>query len=443
MVRSTRRRRIQRKRTRKHRGGGPPGFLTGLGAAAAKRSQGVVRPPGAPSLPANGGPGGGANGSSANNDPLAKYRKMLKMGQPPGAIQQKMLTNGKNPSNIFPNYVPASVASASRPLVAPVKAPAFTLDDFRDLKDYVGRSEIVARMHKSGLNPTEIYPEITAPEITSIVEEYSKPREVKAPNAPHVNSGAPKLSMKNAIMAGIKGRAKINGVKKDISFFTEYTAQEQTDLNTLDSSKARIKSIETNDLVAAKKSIKMAEEKGQQIKDFQLKTILGLLKEKRDLEIVISRLDTDKLKNKVKFARGQKTIAGFSEDSNGPLPKGWKVVVNSEDGTLYYENIYLRTTTIERPTEPAQPPDIPEGWELNENDEHSWYLNTFTGEVQWDIPEQSATFGYESTTNSSGSTTWYKPVEGRNGWYEMRNASGMWYENPSNRGNGVRFAKPE
>ena len=426
MVKNTRRKKIHRKHTKKQRGAGPPGFLAGLGAATLKKTQGAL--PG-PNATINSGP-------TTNNDPYAKYRKMIKMGQPQGAVEQKMLANGKNPKNVFPNYAPKSI-------VAQVKAVGFTLDDFRDLKDYVGRLEIVARMHKVGLNPNEIYPEITEPEIALILEEYSKPRVAKAPNAPVVNSGAPKVSMKNALLAGIKGRAKVNGVKQDVSYFTEYTAQEQTDLNTLDSSKARIKAIETNDLVAAKKSIKTVEEKGQQVKDFQLKAILALLKEKRDLETLISRLNTDKLKNKVKFVRGEEKIMRFSEDSAGPLPNGWKAVVDSEKSTLYYEEKYTRTTTLDRPTEDAAPPELPEGWVLNEDEDDAWYQNTFNGTTQWEVPTQPASFGYETISSSNGSSIWYKPLEGRNGWYEMRNASGMWYENPSTHGNGVRFNTPQ
>jgi hypothetical protein len=431
MVKFTRRRKVHRKQTKRRRGGGPPGFLAGLGATMLKKSQG---PP-----PSNSGPGPSL-GALSNNDPLAKYKKMLKMGQPQGAIEQKMLTNGKNPKNIFPNYVPQAV-------VAPVKVVAgFTLDDFRDLRDYVSRSEIVARMQKSGINPAEIYPEITAEEITSIVEEYSKPRVAKVSNAPTVTSSAPKMSMKNAILAATKGRGNSVGVKQNITYFTEYTAQEQTDLNTIDSSKARIKAIETNDLVAAKKSIKTAEEKGQQIKDFQLKAILALLKEKRDLEALISKLNTEKLKNKVKFVRGQEKRMLFSEDSSGPLPSGWKVVVNSENSMLYYEDKYLRKGVYERPTEPAEVPELPEGWIMQENDENAWYINTLTGKSQWVYPTEPAqmfnTTGYERYSNPNGSFGWQKPVNGSNSWFEMRNANSVWYENPTNYQN-TRFNAPD
>ena len=429
MVKSTRRRKVHRKHTRKYRGGGPPGFLAGLGASMLKKSQG---PPGV-----NAGPGPSSNGAASINDPLAKYRKMLKMGQPQGAVEQKMLANGKNPKNVFPNYAPQAA-------VAPVKVAGFTLGDFRDLKDYVSRSEIVARMQKIGLNPSEIYPEITAEEVGAILEEYSKPRVAKVPNAPPANSGGPKISMKNALLAGIKGRAKVNGVKQNISYFTEYTAQEQTDLNTLDSSKVRIKAIETNDLVAAKKSVKAAEEKGQQIKDFQLKAILGLLKEKRDLETLISRLNTDKLKKKVRFVRGEEKVMKFSEDTAGQLPSGWKAVVDSDKGALYYENKYTGIGTNERPTSPAVVPELPEGWLLNEDEEEAWYQNTFNGLTQWEVPTEPASSGYEPITNPDGSVMWYKPVDGRNnGWYEMRNASGKWYENPGKHGDGVKFSTLE
>ena len=80
---------------------------------------------------------------------------------------------------------------------------------------------------------------------------------------------------------------------------------------------------------------------------------------------------------------------------------------------------------------------------LNEDEDDAWYQNTFNGTTQWEVPTQPASFGYETISSSNGSSIWYKPLEGRNGWYEMRNASGMWYENPSTHGNGVRFNTPQ
>ena len=90
MVRHTRKRRVHNKRTRKQRGG--VGKLSGtgnFGSLFAKRGG----PPITSNTPSSVAPRSNVT-QSATNDPLAKYRKMIKMGQPEGAVIQKMLTNG-------------------------------------------------------------------------------------------------------------------------------------------------------------------------------------------------------------------------------------------------------------------------------------------------------------------------------------------------------------
>jgi hypothetical protein len=253
--------------------------------------------------------------------------------------------------------------------------------------------------------------------------------------------------MKNALVAAIKGRTAINGKKQNISFFTDYSKQEQTDLNIIDSSKARIKEIESVHLPAAKKSIKQAEERGQQIKDFQLRSLLALLKEKRDLEATVSTLLTDKLKNKIEFVKGNTELMGFLEDKSGLLPSGWKVIVNSKKGELYYQNKYTYDSTLERPTEEANPPELPEGWALGEDELDAWYYNKLTGKTQWDLPTEPAqlfnTTGWTQTKNRDGSYVWYMPYNKNNSgkWFVMRNADKTWYENPSN-ANGIKYNSP-
>ena len=429
MVSHTRKHRVFRKHTKKQRGGGKLGNVGAFGSLFAKRG-------GPPPVTVNAPPANAL--PEAVNDPLAKYRKMLKMGQPEGAIIQKMLTNGKNPKNLFPGYGPPNAPAT--------KAPSgFTLDELRDLKDYVNRSEIVVRLSKLGLDPREIYPELSSEEITVIIEDYSKPRTVPVPVV--VAAPISGQSMKNALVAALKGRSAINGKKQNISFFTDYTKQEQTDLNTIDSSKARIKEIEYAALPADKKSIKQAEERGQQIKDFQLKSILSLLKEKRDLEATVSALLTDKLKNKMDFVKGSTELMGFLEDKLGPLPRGWRVMVNSKKGELYYQHKYTQEAILDRPTIEGLPIELPEGWEMGEDEIDAWYVNTFTGKSQWQPPTEPAelfnTTGWTQTKNSDGSYVWYMPYNKNNSgkWYVMRNSDKTWYENPTN-ANGIKYNTP-
>jgi len=431
MARQTKRRRPSHKKTKKQRGGvGKLGNMGAFGSLFAKR--GTPPPTNAP--PANIAP---PNVPPAN-DPLAKYRKMIKMGQPEGAVIQKMLTNGKNPKNIFPSYAPASVAPV-------VKAVGFTLDELKDLKDYVNRSEIVVRMKKSGLNPNELYPELSSDEITTIIDDYSKPRDIPAPVPVAVSTNSGK-SMKNALFSALKGRTKVNGVKQNISFFTTYTPQEETDLNTIDSARKRIKEIDLVTLPAAKKSIKQAEDKGQQIKDFQLKAILALLKEKRDLDATVANLLTDKLKKKVEFVTERSHSLGFTEDKSGPLPKGWKAMVNSSRGDLYYRHKYTGEALFERPTEEAFAVQVPEGWTMEEDEEDAWYINQLTGKSQWELPTEPPqlfnTTGYEQYKGSNGAYVWQKPVNGSDVWFELRNSEKVWYENPTNYQN-TKFNSPD
>jgi hypothetical protein len=415
---------MSRKRTTRQRGGvgGKLGNLGAFGALFAKRGG---PPPNAPpaSVPAPNAPPANA---PVVNDPFLKYRRMLKMGQPEGAVIQKMLANGKNPKNIFPGYGPP----------APVVNEGFTLDELRDLKDYVGRSEIIVRLNKLGINPNELYPELSPEEISTIIEDYSKPR-VAPVAAPVVNSGVAAVSMKNALKAAIKGRAPVNGVKSNISFYTDYTAQEQKDLTTIDSARARLKVIESTALPDEKKAIKKLEERGEQIKDFKLKSVLALLKEKRDLENTISTLYTPNLKNKVEFVQGKSTLLRSFEDKNGPLPRGWSMYVNSTDSTIYYQNKYTLDTISERPIEQAYPPELPEGWLLNEDEIDAWYLNTLTGKTQWTLPTEPAqlfdTTGWEKMSNPDGSYVWFQPLNSSRtynadgNWYRFRDADKLWF----------------
>jgi hypothetical protein len=433
MVNYTRRKRVNNRKT-KQRGG-----LTNAQKAAMASLGSALK--GGPSLSTN--PKQTPVPTQAN-DPLAKYRKMLKIGQPEAAVIQKMLTNGKNPKNLFPEYGLSNTSDGKAPVVG------FTLDELRELKDYVNRSEIVVRLNKLDIDPREIYPELTGDEIVAIIEDYSKPRDVPAPVVTKTasgNSGAPTKSMKNALFKALKGRVVVNSKKQNISFFIEYTPQEKTDLSTIDSYNSRINEIESIALPLAKKSIKQAEEKGQQLKDFQLKKILSLLKEKRDLETLILRLNTDKLKNKVNFVRGEIKFMNFSEDKKGPLPNGWFAQVNSENNTIVYVNKYSDLELIDRPTKPELPPELPAGWIMKENDEAAWYINTLTNKSQYKIPTEPAqlfnTTGWTPVPEPDGSYTWYMQYNKNNSgeWFVRRNADSIWYENPSN-GSGVRYNEP-
>ena len=438
MVRHTKRRKINNKRTRKQDGAGKLGNMGSFGSLFAKRggppplTTNTVKPNITPTniLP------------PVANGPLAKYIQMKTMGYPEGAVIKKMLTNGKNPKNLFPEYVPANTPGYGPSNTLIVKAPeGFTLDELRDLRDYVNRSEIIVRLNKLGIDPRELYPNLSGDEIVAIIEDYSKPVPVDI--APKKKT----LSMKNALAAAVKGHGVVNGKKQNISFFTDYTKQEQTDLNTIDSAKIRIKEIDSLALPVAKKSIKQAEEKGQQIKDHQLRTILALLKEKRDLESTVSTLLTTKLKDKMAFVKGTVKIIYFLEDKDGPLPKGWKIKVDSEKGEASYENKYTHESILERPTQKAFPPELPEGWSMDEDDIDAWYINTLTNKTQWEVPTTPAqlfnTTGWEQTKNTDGSYSWYMPYNKNNSgeWFVMRNADKIWYENPSN-GSGVKYNKP-
>jgi hypothetical protein len=425
MGRNTKKRRYNSKKTKKQRGGLTPEQIAAMGALG-KGMAGILGGP-RRALPSN-SPAPVANLPPAN-DPLGKYKKMLKMGQPEGAVIQKMLTNGKNPKNLFPGYGPP----------AQVVKEGFTLDELRDLKDYVGRSEIIVRLNKLGINPNELYPELSPEEISTIIEDYSKPRAVPVA-VPVVNAGVAAVSMKNALKAAIKGRAPVNGVKSNISFYTDYTVQEQKDLTTIDATRARLKVIESTALPDEKKAIKKLEERGEQIKDFKLKAILALLKEKRDLENTISTLYTPNLKNKVEFVKGKTTLLRSFEDKNGPLPRGWSMYVNSTDSTIYYQNKYTLDTISERPTEESSPVELPEGWLMQEDEIDAWYLNTLTGKTQWILPTGPAqlfdTTGWEKMNNPDGSYVWFQPLNSTRtynadgNWYRFRDADKLWFGSP-------------
>jgi hypothetical protein len=388
MVKYTRRKRVNNRKT-KQRGGltnAQKAAMASLGSVFAKGGPPLSTRPKQTPVPTQ------ANAPSVlqgvPNGPLSKYKKMSAMGQPQGVIIQKMKMNGKNPMNIkevFPEYVNSTATV--------VKTSAgFTLDELRDLKDYVDRSEIIVRLHKLGINPKELYPELSEKEISDIIQDYLKPRDTKESVVIPVGKTSGK-SLMNELSVAVKGRNKVNGVKTNISFFTDYTDQERTDLNTIDTSKARIKEIENVSLPVAKKSIKKSEEKGEQIKDFQLKKIIDLLKEKRDLELTVSTLLTDELKNKIDFVKGNIESMTFLYDKEGrPLPKGWILVVNSKEGSIFYRNKYTNNNIVfERPTEEALPVDnLPKGWKMYEDKFEAWYINELTNYSQWEVPTEDA-----------------------------------------------------
>jgi len=423
MVRHTRKWRILRKKTKKQRGGvlsnAQKAAMSGLGGLFSGPRK---APPQAP--PAN----VGEQVAPPANDPLVIYRKMLSMGQPEGGIIQKMLKNGKNPKNLFPGY------GASE---APVVSEGFTLDELRDLKDYVGRSEIIVRLIKLGFNPTELYPEITPDEIAVIMEEYSKP--VTAPLAlPVVHLGEPQ-NMKSALAAAVKKRAPINAVKVDIEKYKDFTPEEEEVLNKLDAAKERIDYIETKEIDFAKKQIEKLEKK-RMVKDFNLRKILELLKEKRNLEATILTLETPLLKNKYEFSKQGARLLRRTKDNDGPLPRGWIFIVDSEDKSTYYENKYTFENTAIRPTEEAFPPELPEGWVMGEDEISAWYVNTLTKKGQWEVPTKPAedplvTSGW-TKLGRDNSYVWFQPLNNTHTynteekWYRLRDVNdNLWFEN--------------
>jgi hypothetical protein len=438
---------MSRRRITRQRGGvgGKLGNMGAFGALFARRGGPPNAPP-ANAPPANAPP---ANAPPANapvvNDPLLKYRRMQKMGQPEGAIIQKMLANGKNPKNIFPGY--------GAP--APVVKEGFTLEELRDLKDYVNRSEIVVRLNKLGINPNELYPEITPEEIAAIVEDYSKP-SVGPVAALVVKNGEPK-NMQSALLAAAKRRQPPpDAVEENIERYKEFTPQEEEDLNSLDAARKRIKTIETESIPFTRKQIEKLE-KTHSVKDFNLRIILDLLKEKRNLESTILRLDTALLKNKYNFSKKGSGTLSMLEDKDGPLPRGWNFVVDQRTealGTTYYQNKYNPMDgTIIRPTEEAYPPELPEGWKLYENEIDAWYVNTLTGKAYWDFPTSPAddplvSSGWEKYLDKNGTYIWAQDLNASrkyntdNKWYRLRNKNdNLWFEN-SSRDNNKRFNKP-
>lgn len=378
MGRHTRNRRVHNRRKTKQRGGltaEQKASMASLGSALLKPSFPMPR---APPVRAN------VNQKEVMNDPLMVYKKMSRMGQPQEAIIQKMKKNGKTNQQIlslFPDYGKSTAKNI----------PAeFTLDQLRDLKDYVDRSEIIVRLKKIGTDPKEFYPELSETEISDIIQDYSKPTAVKETTFNPVikNSGK---SMMNELSAKLKLKPKINNINATISFFTDYTDQERENLNKIESSNKRIKDIETIHLPAAKDSIKKSELKGEKLKQFQLKAIIELLGEKRGLEKTVSNLLTEELKNKINFVQGKADQLMVTYDMDGPLPKGWVCVVNSKDNDIRYRNKYTQDIIWERPTEEALPvANLPEGWQLVEDDLEAWYYNKVNQSSQWFVPTEPA-----------------------------------------------------
>lgn len=76
-----------------------------------------------------------------------------------------------------------------------------------------------------------------------------------------------------------------------------------------------------------------------------------------------------------------------------PLPAGWREET-TDDGEVYYSNIYTDETQWDRPTSPARKPPpkstparLPPGWrEETTEDGQVYYENVAKGETSWDRP---------------------------------------------------------
>ena len=368
--------------------------------------------------------------ASSVNESMEVYKNMLRKKVPKQQIIQKMITDGKNPKNLFPTYDPTEGLPAKT---------VFTVDDFKILKSYgIDDSEIVFRMKSFNLDPKEIYPTMTNGEINTIFQELSKKYTVAHPQVVPVPEA---INFASALKQEIKKRGIVaekpeNSKGDAMSFFINYTNQEKSHLTLIDNAEKRIKKIDA-ELSDIKKTVEVYKKQGRKLADVRLKAIPDLLKEKSNLTATITKLFTDKLKKKMAFVKGEIKVMVFSVDSIGPLPNGWVVIVNRSENKITYASKYnISTVYNERPTENSTRPELPEGWEINETPEEVWYINKLTGKRQSNPPKEVAvSFNTSGWTKINDQFSWYKEIDPSRTydtggvWFKVRDSDNMWFEN--------------
>jgi hypothetical protein len=438
MVRYTKKRKVLHKRTRKQGGAAKLGNMGAFGELFARRG---APPPPHPAVEA-GAPNAAAEAplaTAAPNDPLDKYRKMIKMGQPEGAIRQKMTINGKSQANINIIFPPGNA------VVELKKRTEFTVDELNILKDYLDKSIIIEQALKSKVDPHILYSDVSEKEIRKAADEISKPedpvkREVVRPIIANgkVNANAMKRNLQLRILGA---------VQQDISFFTKLTGQEKAALSTVGKIDEDIKTLKNKVIPSNIALIKRKRAENKKISIYDIEAILQSLK---DIDEKKERIEKTlkPYKEKFDFLDGNPAVKKFKVDMDGPLPNGWFIEVNSQKKTMIYRNKYTNSIQNERPTEEAlRPTELPEGWGIGEDETDFWYVNLITNRSQWEIPTEPAqlfnTTGWTPVPEPDGSYTWYMQYNKNNSgeWFVRRNADSIWYENPSN-GSGVRYNEP-
>jgi hypothetical protein len=441
MVRHTRKRRVLRKRTRKQHGGltnAQKAAMASLGSGLAKR--GGPPPPSPPVL--TGAPNGANAAPAEPNDPLAKYRKMKKLGLNEGAIKQKMAVNGKSQANINIIFPPGSVVASSKNNTVKIKKRTnFTLDELNILKDYLDKSIIIEQALRSDIDPHILYSDVSDKELRKAADEISKPdlpakKQVVIP----LTANGQAKAMKNNLQIRILG-----AVEQDIKFFTTLTAPEKQALLAAEEVDKLIRSIKMTTIPTDIAMIRRKKAENKKITINDIAAVLSNLKQIDDYKLQIEKI-LKPYKEKLDFLNGNPAVKKFKIDKDGRLPNGWFIEVDSQKKTMIYRNKYTNLVQIERPTEEAlRPTELPEGWGIGEDETDVWYVNLITNKSQWTLPTEPAqlfdTTGWTQTKNKDGSYIWYMPYQNSDTWFVMRNTDKTWYENPSN-ANGVKYNEP-
>ena len=110
---------------------------------------------------------------------LTKYEKMLKMGIPLGAVEQKMKTNGVNASKIASYMQSKQGKSAAVVAKIPQKIKR-SLDEYRNLKNTLDRKSLILAMKENEYNPKDVFENYSNSEYNAIMADVEDEKLLKA-----------------------------------------------------------------------------------------------------------------------------------------------------------------------------------------------------------------------------------------------------------------------
>ena len=359
-------------------------------------------------------------GLSASSIPeeFSKYEKMLKMGIPLGAIEQKMKTNGVNSSKI------ASYLQLKQGKQSAVSAPKIpekikkTLEEYRTLKNILDRKSLILAMKENDYNPLNVFNDYSNSEYNSILTNIE---EEKARKAKQEEEAKEAKARANAEL-----QKKLSGLSKEEQaeyarlkpfeqsmFFSplfrkakdkssvvqniDYTSQERANIEKIDRMK--------KEKIVLESSIKTSLAVKPPIPAAVTKRILDNKAKLKDIEAQLLKLDTPELRAKknamLKQAYAVPSVSvavpelesvtnspvNNTHNKYGNLPPGWVIAHNNT--ATWYENSSGQSQW-ERPVFSNNQGPLPLGWKVGTDGTDKWYENS-SGHSQWERPSAVAT----------------------------------------------------